>query len=82
MKQMMPSFKIIPQLSEKDRARLDFLLSTWEERKILPRDLLALMRAHIGTRIVALPPLTPFIPAHRHQVNKYLLILICIFFLS
>jgi hypothetical protein len=38
------------QLPEKDQAKLDFLLITWEERKLLSIELLARMRNHIINR--------------------------------
>lgn len=45
--------RVFDELPEKDRARLDFLLSTWEERKLLSSELLSRMRSHINLRIVA-----------------------------
>lgn len=40
------------QVNDTDKARLDFLLSTWEEGMIFHRDVLRQMRAFIGRRIV------------------------------
>lgn len=47
------------QLNETDRARLDFLLSTWEERRLWPNAILSKMRNYIGTRIVIAPHRDP-----------------------
>jgi hypothetical protein len=50
----------ILQLIDIDKARLDYLLSTWEERVMLPPPLLTDMRKIIGTRIVVeQPPIAP-----------------------
>lgn len=44
--------KIFPTLIEKDKARLDYLLSTWEARKLLSVEVLMSLRGVIGPRIV------------------------------
>ena len=41
-------------MTETDKARLDFLLSTWEARKQLSEQILIEMRNTIGTRIVSI----------------------------
>ena len=38
------------QLSPKDKSKLDFLLGTWEERRMLPPDLLVYMRQLVETK--------------------------------
>eukprot|EP01041_Mallomonas_annulata_P001448 gene1448-2788_t len=47
--------RVFDELNEKDKARLDYMLSTWEQRRILPKDFLLAMRSHIGARIVCIP---------------------------
>lgn len=44
--------KIFPTLIEKDKARLDYLLSTWEARKLLSVEVLTSLRGVVGPRIV------------------------------
>ncbi len=46
----------LKQVNELDKARLDFLLSTWEEGALFNRDILFAMRSYIGTRIVCSRP--------------------------
>lgn len=43
----------ISGLHDTDRKKLDFLIGTWEERKILPADLLLLMRQTVHKPVVA-----------------------------
>jgi CID domain len=38
------------QLSPKDKGKLDFLLGTWEERRLLPPEVLAYMRKTVATK--------------------------------
>lgn len=42
----------VRNLHEKDRKHLDFLLGTWEERKLLPGDLIAKMK-HLLSKLTA-----------------------------
>ena len=42
----------LSQVNDTDKARRDFLLSTWEEGMFFRRDLLRQMRSFIGRRIV------------------------------
>mmetsp|Transcript_22897 Transcript_22897/g.23123 ORF Transcript_22897/g.23123 Transcript_22897/m.23123 type:complete len:804 (+) Transcript_22897:150-2561(+) len=58
--------RVFDELNEQDQARLDYMLSTWEERRVLQRELLVSMRNHIGTRIVCIPLPVP-IPHYRGQ---------------
>jgi len=43
----------ISGIHDTDRKKLDFLIGTWEERKILPADLLLLMRQTVHKPLVA-----------------------------
>lgn len=43
----------ISGLHDTDRKKLDFLIGTWEERKILPTDLLLLMRQTVQKPVIA-----------------------------
>lgn len=49
------------QVNETDKARLDYLLSTWESGMFFHRDVLLHMRSFIGRRIVCVPrPVSAF----------------------
>lgn len=39
-------------INEKDCPKLDFLLNTWDERKLLPKDLIFNMKSHLGNRSI------------------------------
>ena len=39
-------------INEKDCPKLDFLLNTWDERKLLPKELVFNMKAHLGNRSI------------------------------
>ena len=39
-------------IHEKDCQKLDFLLNTWEERKLLPNELILRMKSYLGNRAV------------------------------
>lgn len=45
--------RALKDLHEKDRGRLDFLLGTWEERKILPLELLDTLKRHLRSQTVS-----------------------------
>ena len=46
--------ELYDETGEKDRLRLDYLLSTWEARNLLPHADIDAMREHIGPRRVTL----------------------------
>lgn len=46
--------RIFAEVNDTDKARMDFLLSTWEEGLFFHRDLLHQMRSFIGRRIVTM----------------------------
>jgi hypothetical protein len=44
--------RIFTEVNDTDKARMDFLLSSWEQGSFFHRDLLRQMRSFIGRRIV------------------------------
>ena len=46
--------EVYDETGEKDKLRLDYLLSTWEGRNLLPNSDLEAMRKHVGIRKVTL----------------------------
>jgi hypothetical protein len=53
--------RVFSELHDLDKARLDYMLSTWEMRGVMPEELLGAMRHHIGTRIVNIMQMKPVI---------------------
>jgi hypothetical protein len=54
-------------VNKMDQARLDYLLSSWEARRLLAPPVLAEMRRIIGRRIVTAPPPLQQLPPPRSQ---------------
>eukprot|EP01031_Cornospumella_fuschlensis_P032832 gene32832-39697_t len=62
-------------LSQTEREKLDFLLGTWAERRLLPLDLIDTMRAFIATAPRTIPqhlPMDPQYPPHMPPATHHL----------